>query len=72
VGTASNEMRAGYLITILEGETTYVEVMGRTDASSIAKETPVFGAFATALKIAPAAAPAPAAEAKPTKPVPKQ
>jgi hypothetical protein len=77
VGTASNEMRAGYLITILEGETTYVEVMGRTDASSITKETPVFGNFATALKIvspgaAAAPAPAPTVEAKPTKPVPKQ
>jgi hypothetical protein len=76
VGTASNQMRAGYLITILESEGSYVEVMGRTDASSFAKETPVLGAFATALKIMPAAAaapaPAPAAEAKPTKPVPKQ
>jgi hypothetical protein len=78
VGTASNQMRAGYLITILESEGSYVEVMGRTDASSFAKETPVLGAFATALKIMPAAAPtpapapAPAAEAKPTKPLPKQ
>jgi hypothetical protein len=72
VGTASNEMRAGYLITILEGENTYVEVMGRTDASSFAKETPVFGAFASALKIIPASAPTPAVEAKPVKPVPKQ
>jgi hypothetical protein len=76
VGTGPNEMRAGYLITILEGESAYVEVLGRTDASSIARETPVFGAFATALKIipavaaAPAPAPAPTIEAKPTKPVP--
>jgi hypothetical protein len=70
VGTGPNEMRAGYLITILEGESAYVEVMGRTDASSIAKETPVFGAFAAALKIVPTLAVAPAAEAKPAKPVP--
>ncbi len=32
VGTASNEMRVGYLITILESEGMYVEVIGRTDA----------------------------------------
>lgn len=79
VGTAANEMRAGYLITIIDSEGSYVEVMGRTDASSFAKESPVFGGFATALKITPASAaapaPAPAVEAKPekpTKPVPKQ
>jgi hypothetical protein len=75
VGTAASEMRAGYLITILESEGMYVEVVGRTDASSFARETPVLGAFATALKVVPtaAAAPAPAAPpAAPTKPVPKQ
>jgi hypothetical protein len=74
IGTASNEMRAGYLITIIEGEGTYVEVMGRTDASSFAKETPVLGAFASAVRVtsasttAPAPQPAPAVEAKPVKP----
>jgi hypothetical protein len=52
VGTAPDNMRVGYLITILENEHTYIEVMGRTDAYSFPKETPVLGAFASALRFA--------------------
>ncbi len=59
VGTASNEMRVGYLITILESEGMYVEVIGRTDAYSFAKETPVLGAFASALKFTSSTTPTP-------------
>jgi hypothetical protein len=59
VGTTSNEMRVGYLITIIESEGMYVEVIGRTDAYSFAKETPVLGAFASALKFTSSTIPTP-------------
>lgn len=67
VGTASNQMRVGYLITIIEREGLYVEVIGRTDAYSFAKETPVLGAIASALKFTSSTAPTPppATAAKP-------
>ncbi len=67
VGTASNQMRVGYLITIIEREGLYVEVIGRTDAYSFANETPVLGAFASALKFTSSTAPTPppATAAKP-------
>ncbi len=64
VGTQSSEMRAGFLITIVESDNQYIEVQGRTDASSFAKQTPVLEALASALKVMPSAetaAPAPAA-----------
>ena len=66
VGTASNNMRVGYLITIIESEHIYVEIIGRTDAYSFPKETQVLGAFASALKFTSSIvpAPAPATEAK--------
>ena len=72
VGTASNTMRVGYLITILESERNYVEVIGRTDAYSFAKETPALGAFASALKFtfSTAPTPPPATAAKPPAPKP--
>jgi hypothetical protein len=72
VGTASDEMRVGYLITILESERNYVEVMGRADAYSFPKETPVLGAFASALKFtfSTAPTPPPATDEKPPAPKP--
>jgi hypothetical protein len=72
VGTAPNEMRVGYLITILESERFYVEVLGRTDAYSFAKETPELGAFASALTLtfSTAPTPPPAIAAKPPAPKP--
>ena len=79
VGTQASEMRAGYLITIVDSGSEYIEVQGRTDASSFAKQTPVLQALASALKVMPTStsaetpAPAPAAPPKPAvKPVPKQ
>jgi hypothetical protein len=70
VGTASNNMRVGYLITIFEDEHDYVEVVGRTDAYSFPRETPVLGAIASALKFTFPTLPSPpsAAEAKPPAP----
>jgi hypothetical protein len=72
VGTASNEMRVGYLITILESERYYVEVLGRTDAYSFAKEAPELGALASALTFtfSTAPTPPPAIAAKPPAPKP--
>ena len=72
VGTASDEMRVGYLITIIETAGIYIEVIGRTDAYSFAKESPVLGAFARALKFtfSTAPAPPPAIAAKPPAPKP--
>jgi hypothetical protein len=78
VGTRASEKRAGFLITIIDAGSQYIEVQGATDASSFAKETPVLQALAGALKVTPAAetaAPAPAAAPpKPAvkPPVPKQ
>jgi len=80
VGTQASEMRAGYLITIVDSGSEYIEVQGRTDASSFAKQTPVLQALASALKVVPTStsaetpAPAPAAPPKPAvkPPVPKQ
>ncbi len=80
VGTQASEMRAGYLITIVDSGSEYIEVQGRTDASSFAKQTPVLQALASALKVVPTStsaetpAPAPVAPAKPAvkPPVPKQ
>ncbi len=78
VGTQSSEMRAGFLITIVDSDTQYIEIQGRTDASSFAKQTPVLQALASALKVVPASTsaetPAPAAPSKPAvkPPVPKQ
>jgi hypothetical protein len=72
VGTASNNMRVGYLITIIESEGFYVEVLGRTDAYSFAEETQELGAFASALTFTSSTAPAPppAIAAKPPAPKP--
>ena len=81
VGTRASEKRAGFLITIIDADSQYIEVQGATDASSFAKQTPVLQALASGLKVTPAAAAAPAAEtpapAAPPKPavkppVPKQ
>jgi hypothetical protein len=78
VGTRASEKRAGFLITIIDAGSQYIEVQGATDASSFAKETPVLQALAGALKVTPpaeTAAPAPAAAPpKPAvkPPVPKQ
>jgi hypothetical protein len=65
LGTQASGMRAGYLVTVVDNENMYVEVMGRTDASSFAKETPALIAFGSALKAAttPAASAAPSAAA---------
>ena len=57
VGTASNEMRVGYLCSILESEHNYVEVIGRADAYSFPKETPVLGAIRKRVKIKSPTAP---------------
>lgn len=79
VGTRASEKRAGFLITIIDADSQYIEVQGATDASSFAKQTPVLQALASSLKVTPATsaetpAPAPAAPPKPAvkPPVPKQ
>jgi hypothetical protein len=56
-GTQSTGMRAGFVITVFESEGQYVDVVGKSDASDFAKQTPVLQAFAGQLKITkPAAA----------------
>ena len=47
VGTRVNQKRAGFLITILDADSQYIEVQGATDASSFAKQTPVLQALAS-------------------------
>jgi hypothetical protein len=62
VGTRASEKRAGFLITIIDADSQYIEVQGATDASSFAKQTPLLQALATGLKVTPVAAATPAAE----------
>jgi hypothetical protein len=50
-GTQSSGMKAGFVITIFENEGEYVDVVGKSDASDFAKQSPVLAAFATQLKI---------------------
>ena len=40
VGTRASEKRAGFLITIIDADSQYIEVQGATDASSFAKANP--------------------------------
>jgi hypothetical protein len=65
LGTQASGMRAGYLVTVVDNDSTYVELMGRSDASTFAKETPALAAFGAALKTTATAAPPPAATPAP-------
>ncbi len=75
LGTQASGMRAGYLVTVVDSDSMYVELMGRSDASSFPKETAALAAFGNALKTsATPPAPPPAAAspaAKPPLPQPK-
>jgi hypothetical protein len=69
-GTQASGMRAGYVITVFEADGTYVNVTGKSDASSFAKQAQVLAAFATQLKVSPVAA-ANSATPKPQAPATK-
>jgi hypothetical protein len=60
-GTQATGMKAGFVITVFENEGEYVDVVGKSDASDFAKQSPVLAGFASQLKITKAA---PAAAAK--------
>jgi hypothetical protein len=69
-GTQASGMRAGYVVTVFEGDGVYINVTGRSDASNFAKEAQILAGFASQLKVAPVAAPNSAAP-KPQAPAPK-
>ena len=73
MGTEANGLRLGLVITVFDGEGTYIAVIGRAPASVFTKQAAVLAGMAKGLKVTPAAAtnPPPAAPAAPQPPARK-